>query len=504
MKSGKKRSSQKQDNSDTHDGHDIELFLDMMNGCSPGVSLGLARSGGNGEVFLTTTDRFRHMYVLGPSGTGKTTYLVAMALQDLNEGTPFAFFDPGNAVDQIIRLAPRQRLENVVFIDFNDPDCRVRLNLFDIDITDKAAVDRVCEDAVDLLRGDIPYAWAGARFEQKVRAAAMTILDVDFPHPRSLLLVGKLILDDGFRSSVLKHIKSEYVHRAWRAEDDASRSYDHGEVNQWIYSKFDIFDTNAVLQQVFGPGTSTIDVECIMAEGTTLLVKIDESVIGERVAKLFTRFFTKQEKRAVMRRRLQAVETITPYMLYFDEFQRFVSAPFAELLSESRKYSVGLVLANQNLHQLVQFNHQDEVVSSEVLDSVLANAGTLVAFRPSAKDAAVLAPEFDVRPEELRRVPQYAAMVKLLSAGSMDRPLVVSMPMAKGPADSGNAAWLVGRMLEKGIWTSPEEEGGKEAKAAAAAAKKDASARKARRADSPYVISEYSEPTDSFRRLILP
>ncbi|MCL2826290.1 MAG: type IV secretory system conjugative DNA transfer family protein, partial [Eggerthellaceae bacterium] len=308
---------------------------------------------------------------------------------------------------------------------------------------------------------------AGARYEQKVRAAAMTILDKDFPHPRSILLIGKLILDEQFRNRVLEVVKSEYVQQAWRSERAASRGDDYGEVAQWIYSKFDIFDTNATLQQVFGPGKSTIDIEYIMAAGKNLFVKIDESVIGQKVAEFLDRFFTKQEKRATMRRRLQDMDKIKPYFLYFDEFQRFVSEPFAELLSESRKYRVGLVLANQNLRQLVQYSRQNETMSSEVLDSVLANAGTLVAFNPSARDAEVLAPEFDVKPEELRRVPQYSATVRLLSNGRTAKPVVVSMPMVKGPADDGNREWLANRMLEEGIWIDPEKEKAEETKAEA-------------------------------------
>ncbi|MCL2826292.1 MAG: type IV secretory system conjugative DNA transfer family protein [Eggerthellaceae bacterium] len=433
----------------------------LLNGCSSGISLGIQLFGGPNAVFLPTVDRFRHIYVVGPSGEGKTTFLVGMALQDINQGRPFAFFDPGNAVDQIIRCAPREHLENVVLIDFNNPACKVRLNLFDIDISDKAAVDRACEDAIYLLRGNVPFAWAGARFEQKVRAASMTILDEGFPDPRSVLCVGKLILDDVYRKRILRHVRSDYVRRAWLAEDKAAMSLEHGEVNQWVYSKFDIFDTNDALQQIFGPGESTVDVERIMAEGKTLLAKIDESVVGTQVASMITRFFVAQEQRSVMRRRLYDPGAVQPYFLYFDEFQRFVSTSFAELLSESRKYQVGLVLANQNLRQLVQYNRQEEEVSSEVMESVLANAGNLVAFRPSAWDAKTLAPEFDVKPKDLRQVPQYAASVRLLSHTRTEKPLVVSMPLPKGPFDDGNAEWLADRMLEEGIWMSPDDGEGK-------------------------------------------
>jgi hypothetical protein len=425
---------------------------EMLSDAPLGIRLGFERFGEHREVFFFTTDRLRHQLVEGPSGCGKTNELVHQVVQDINTGTQVFVFDPGNAVDQIVAAVDEERLEDLVLADFSDPECKININFLDIDISDKTAVSRACEDAIEVLRGNIPFSWSGVRFEQKVRTAVMTILDKDFPHPRTPLIVGKLLLDKQFRDQTLQSIKSTYVLNSWKLEDEASRSSDYGETNQWVYAKFDIFDTNTTLKQAFGSGKPTIDIEGIMASGKSLLVKLDESMVGAKVADMLIRYFTMTLKHAVMRRSLIPEEERRLCILYFDEFQRFANESFSELLSEARKYRVGLVLANQNLRQLVPFSRQTEAFNSDLLESVLANVGTMMVFKPSAKDAAILADEFDTKPEKLRKVPPYCATVRLLSDGRAMEPVVMKISKPLGMKHPKNMQQLKERMKEEGMW----------------------------------------------------
>jgi hypothetical protein len=436
-----------------------DTALDMLDGWSPGISLGFQCYGENREVFQLMTDRFRHTYVLGPSGSGKTTHLVWMAMQDIRARTPVTVFASGDVVKRIVQQLDEGMLDNLIAVDFSDQESHVRFNLCDIDIDDKAAVDRAVEEIIYLLKGDVPPGWAGPRFDQKIRMAAYTVFDKDFPYKRSVLCIVKLIVDSQYRGTVLQSIKTPAVLKPWQMDDMAARSNDYGEVQEWVYAKCDIFENNSVLQRVFGAGKTTLDIEEEMAGTKSMLFNIDDSVLSPRVAGIIRRHLTRRTKDGVMRRSLQGEDRLVPRILIYDEFQQWVNDSFAELLSECRKYETGLVLAHQNLRQLVQYSRQTETMSSEVLESILSNVGTLIAFRPSAKDAEVLAPEFELKPEALRRVPRYSATVRLLSDGQPLKPVVVKVPMDKGPFHKDSPGRLRELMIEKGILVANDRDG---------------------------------------------
>lgn len=437
---------------------DAALDTIELGGWSPGISLGFQCYGDNREVFQLTTDRLRHTYVLGGTGSGKSTSLAWMALQDIKAKTPIVMFDSGDLIRRLVRQLDKEYLDDLIVVDFSDLDNHVRFNLFDVDIDNKTAVDRASEEIIYLLTGDVPPSYAGPRYEQKMRTAIYTVFDRGFPYERSVLCAIRLIMDKQYRIDVLRTIEDPKVIRSWKMEELASKSNDYGDYQQWVYCKSDIFENNLALRLFYGAGNTTLDIVKEMVGSKSMLFIIDESVLGPKVTAILRRHLTRMTKEGVMLRSSLGEEQLTPRFLYFDEFQQYVTCDSVpELFNWSRKYKIGISAANQNLRQLNQYNRQTETMSTEVLESVLANAGTLITFRPSASDAERLAPEFDLKPEELRRVPRYSATVRLLSDGQPLKPVVVKVPMDRGPFFKDNREILLKLMVEKGILVSRKD-----------------------------------------------
>jgi hypothetical protein len=366
-------------------------------------------------VRLGLGDRQRHMYVVGQTGTGKSTFLENLALQDMLSGNGFAFVDPhGDTAEKLLSMVPKERTEDVIYFSPADMDHPMGLNLFEFNNPDQK--DFLIQEALNMLYklyDPQHQGIMGPRYEHLFRNAALTIM-AD-PAGGTFVDIPKLFRDQKFVQQKLQHVKDMNVLEFWNKEMPASqRSNDFGEVTSWFVSKFGAFLSNEMMRNIIGQTKSAFDLRDIMDNKKILLVNLSKGRTGELNSKLLGMVFVMKFQAAAMSRSDIPEDQRVDFSLYVDEFQNFSTDSFATIMSEARKYHLNLIVANQFTTQLTQ----------EIRDAVFGNMGTIVSFRIGQNDVESIVqyfqPTFDG--DDMLRVPNYNTIVRTLIGGVPTQP----------------------------------------------------------------------------------
>jgi hypothetical protein len=366
-------------------------------------------------IRLALGDRQRHMYVVGQTGTGKSTFLENLALQDMLNGNGFAFVDPhGDVVDKLLAMVPKERTEDLIYFSPAEMDYPMGLNLFEFNTPDQK--DFLIQEALNMLYklyDPQHQGIMGPRYEHLFRNAALTIM-AD-PEGGTFVDIPKLFRDSKFVQQKLQHVKDLNVIEFWQKEMPASqRSNEFGEVVSWFVSKFGAFLSNEMMRNIIGQTKSAFDLRDIMDNRKILLVNLSKGRTGELNSKLLGMIFVMKFQAAAMSRSTIPENDRVDFSLYVDEFQNFSTDSFATIMSEARKYHLNLIVANQFTTQL----------TPEIRDAVFGNMGTIVSFRVGQNDVESLGkyfqPIFDV--DDLLRVPNYNTIVRTLIGGVPTQP----------------------------------------------------------------------------------
>lgn len=362
-------------------------------------------------IRLALTDRQRHMYVVGQTGTGKSTFLENLALQDMLNGDGFAFIDPhGDTAEKLLSMVPRERTEDVVYFCPADMDYPMGLNLFEFDQANPEQKDFLIQEAINMLyklydpqhQGII-----GPRYEHWFRNAALTIM-AD-PEGGTFIDIPKVFTDNKYAKQKLAHVKDQTVLDFWNKEMAQTSDYHKSEVLGWFVSKFGAFLSNEMMRNIIGQVKSAFNLREIMDNNKILIVNLSKGRTGELNSKLLGMIFVMKFQAAAMSRASIPESERHDFCLYVDEFQNFSTDSFATIMSEARKYHLNLIVANQFTTQLTE----------EIRDAVFGNMGTIVSFRVGQNDVEILSkyfqPLFD--PDDLLRVPNYNAIVRTLVGG---------------------------------------------------------------------------------------
>jgi hypothetical protein len=375
------------------------------------------------DVSIPERDRLRHMYVLGKSGGGKTNFMKNCVRQDVKycDGSIIIIDAHGDLADDAIRNIPKGRWKDVILLDLTNKDYLPCINPLDIDRSDRALVARIKQETSDILSRMGNHEWTGFRWRDYHNHIVDTLLDPGYPYPASLIDIQKLFMDQEHRKKIISLLKNEALKQWWMMEVN-NRSNDHTDTLQWVNCKYSPLADDHILRTVLGGDHSTVNIEDIICGNKILIVKIPAAVIGEATADLIGSLIILQLKNAIMRRKLLAADTreaLPNHFIYVDEFQSLAGnfETFAQMLSEARKFGIGLMLANQNLDQLRQLDRYTSMVSRRMLDSILGNVGSIVAFGLGNVDAEMLAPKFDVPPAALMNIGRYEAVAKILVDG---------------------------------------------------------------------------------------
>jgi hypothetical protein len=371
-------------------------------------------------IRVDPADRQRHMYAVGQTGTGKSTFLENLAYQDMLNGDGFAFVDPhGDTAERLLAMVPRERTEDVIYFCPADMDYPMGLNLFEFQTPDQK--DFLIQEALNMLYklyDPQHQGIMGPRYEHLFRNAALTVM-AD-PNGGTFVDIPKLFRDPQYVKQKLQYVNDQNVVEFWQKEmPQSQRSNEFGEVVSWFVSKFGAFLSNEMMRNIIGQTKSSFDLRDIMDNGKILLVNLSKGRTGELNSKLLGMVFVMKFQAAAMSRANIPESERRDFALYVDEFQNFSTDSFATILSEARKYHLNLIVANQFTTQLTE----------EVRDAVFGNIGTIVAFRVGQdEDAEALAkrfrPAFDS--SDLLRMPNYNAVVRTLIGGVPTQPFSLS------------------------------------------------------------------------------
>lgn len=344
------------------------------------TNLGVTNFRGSKEKFgVKITDRQRHVYVIGKSGTGKSTLLQNMAIDDITENRGVAVVDPhGEYVDYVLDRIPDRRIEDVIVFDPSDKDYPIGFNILEVEDPKYKLV--TASGVVGVFKKIFGDSW-GPRLEYWLSSAILALLD--YPGA-TLVMVPRLFVDDAFREEVIAGVKDPIIRNRWITEYNKLDQKQRSETISPILNKVGQFLSSAIIRNIVGQPKSSINIRRLMDDGKIMLVKLSKGLIGEDNAALLGALIITKMQLAAMSRADSDVSTRKDFFLYVDEFQNFATDSFATILSEARKYGLSLTMAHQYIAQL------SEVVSK----AVFGNVGTLIAFRVGSDDAAFLTKEF--------------------------------------------------------------------------------------------------------------
>ena len=354
-------------------------------------------------------DRLAHSYVVGKTGTGKSTLLNTMAAQDVAAGNGFALFDPhGDLAEKVAALAAVRRAKDLIYLNVPEADLPWTFNPFARIPADKRAL--AAAGMVEVFKKLWPDDW-GPRLEHLLRNVVFTLLESP---GASFADIPPLLTNRDYRDQLLASVTNDVVRDFWQTEYARYSPAFRAVVVAPLQNKLGALLTDPILRRILTDERAQLDLRRLMDEGRILIVNLDKGRIGEGPASLLGSLLVSHLSLAGLSRSNLLEEERRDFLIYLDEFQLFGTQSLANMLSELRKYRVGMVLAHQHLSQL------DPVVR----DAVFGNVGTMMAFRLGAEDAVFLAREFapTFTFTDLTGLPRFNLYLRLLIDGETTKP----------------------------------------------------------------------------------
>lgn len=357
---------------------------------------------------IKDADRMHHVYVIGKTGTGKTTLLHTLLCGDIRRGMGCALLDPhGDLAERVFKDADAKTRSRVTYVDPADPDCPYTYN--PLVRTAPALRPLVAAGLLDVFSMMWSDAW-GSRMEHVLRQAILALLD----QPRATLAdILKLLTDQHFRTSALNHIQNEQVRRYWRDEFPKYAKRYQADSIAPIQSKVGALLADPRLNRFFTAQSGQLSLRSIMDNGEVLLVNLSKGRLGSDSAALLGGVLTTMLGVAAFSRVNRPINQRRRFFIYVDEFQIFTTLAIAEMLAELRKTGVAMVVAHQFLAQL----------KPPIREAVLGNAGTMIAFRVGADDASYLSREFEPRFKRIDflHLPNHHIRLRMMIDGAPSR-----------------------------------------------------------------------------------
>jgi len=359
---------------------------------------------------MPNDDRRAHTYIVGKTGTGKSTLMEFMVRQDIARGRGLALLDPhGDLVERVAEWVRRERRTDVIYLNVPDPGGLEVLNpLEDVPLLQRSAM---ASGLVAALKKVFAESW-GVRMEYVLRNALLLLLD----QPSATIAdIRSLLTDDAFRRNAAARATHAPVADFWLREFElfpAGRF--RAEVISPILNKIGPLLTDRFLHRIVAAPRSTIKLRDVMDSDGVLLVNLSKGRLGEGPSSLFGSLLLSTLSLAALSRADTRPEGRRNFFVFADEFHLFTTPTVAEMMAELRKYGIGLILANQFLDQIDQ----------TIRNSIIGNAGTLISFRVGAVDATFVAREFapEFTRDDLLGLPNRNFVVRMLSGGEAIRP----------------------------------------------------------------------------------
>lgn len=373
---------------------------------------------------LSQEDRRRHMYVVGQTGTGKSTLLKDVIRQDILAGRGVGYIDPhGQDAEELLSVIPSWRADDVVYFNAADFAYPMAWNLLASDAIDPAERDRVASIIVSGFQGIFGNSW-GPNLEYVLLGCLHTLLARG---NTSILGVPRLITERDYRAHVLSFVRDPGVRMFWK--NFAKQEAEHKDATTSVINKVGRLFLSPTMRNIFGQAANKIHPRRIMDEGKIFIVNLAKGAIGDDAARIIGALLIAQFFSASLTRRTIPEDKRRDFALVVDEFPSFSTTVIGSILSESRKYRLSAILANQFLGQL------DEKTE----DAIFGNPGAVVSFRVGEEDAALLAKHFggDYTPEHFASLDNFTVCVKQLARGIAQDPFIGQTHRFQAPAHEG-------------------------------------------------------------------
>ncbi|MEO0857670.1 MAG: type IV secretion system DNA-binding domain-containing protein [Bacteroidota bacterium] len=342
-----------------------------------GIELGTTEE--DETLSLSTSDRLKHLHVLGATGTGKSNFLLSLIKQDLEAGHGFALLDPhGDLVEGVATLLSEADRNRTVFLDPTDSEYATGWNV--LGANSQTEADLLSSDLVAVFER-LATSW-GDQMTSVLGNAVMTLLEA--PEPTTLVELRRFLIDENYRAELLATISDPFLREYWEVEWPLISGR---KPQAPILTRLDTLLRQRSVREALTLTGRALDFRAVMDEGQILLAKLPRGLIGAETSSLLGALLLSKLYQTGLSRQDIGVSARRPFFVYIDEFQSFATPSVATLFSELRKYGLGLVIAHQDLSQLSS-------TGAGVERAVMGNSYARVAFRVSERDARTLAPGF--------------------------------------------------------------------------------------------------------------
>lgn len=373
---------------------------------------------------IKTDDRRRHIYIIGKTGTGKTTMMENMVINDILVGRGVGLIDPhGDFAEKILHFIPENRLDDVIYFNPSDIDYPIGFNPLE-KVGDEYRYI-VASGLMTIFKKIWPDVWS-ARMEYILNNSLLSLLE----YPGSTLLgIMRLLTNREYRQAVVNRLADPIIKSFWIDEFARYTQRLEAEATAAILNKVGQFVANPLIRNIIGQPHSTIDIRRMMDEGKIFIANLSKGKIGEdNSALLGAMLITKMQLAAMSRVNIPEKDR-RDFYLYIDEFQNFSTESFASTLSEARKYHLNLTLAHQYIEQL----------DDKVRSAVFGNVGSIVCFRIGAEDSEFVEKEFEpeFNANDLVNLSKHNIYVKLMIDGIASHPFSAeTLPPGEMPKDT--------------------------------------------------------------------
>ena len=339
------------------------------------ILLGInAHDGEQQEVRLAVPERLRHAHIVGASGTGKSSLLLNLIVQDIQRGAGIGLIDPhGDLVDAVATHIPPERFEDVILFDPSDQDFAIGFNI--LRAHNELEKNVLASDLVAVFQR-LSTTW-GDQMSSVLGNAILAFLESD--RGGTLIDLRRFLLEPGFRNEFLKSVSDSEIIYYWQHHFPLLK----GAPVVSVLTRLDSFLRTKTIRYMVAQKDDCLDFPAILNEGKIFLAKLSQGLIGEENSYLLGSLLVSKFQQTAMSRQAIARTERNPYLLYLDEFHHFATPSMVSILTGARKYALGLTLAHQELRQL-------ETTVHDLASAVLTNPYARVCFRLGDQDARKL------------------------------------------------------------------------------------------------------------------
>jgi hypothetical protein len=376
----------------------------------PLACIGNRENWGGTEPFgLFAADRRQHVYTIGKTGTGKTTLLRNLILQDIYAGRGVGLIDPhGDLAQDIIDHVPSWRTDDVVYFNPADLDFPIGFNLLQRVPPERR--HRIASGLVLAMKSIWRDSW-GPRLEYILYASVAALLDCENV---SILGIQRMLVDRRYRRWVVDQVGDPLVRSFWLDEFEHYDLRYMREAIAPVQNKVGQLLMSPPIRNVLGQIRRRVDPRFMMDNRRIFIANLSKGQLGEDKANLLGSVLVTSFELAALERVDVREDEREDFFLFIDEFHNFTTDSFATILSEARKYRLCLTLSHQYLDQ----------VAESVRKAIFGNVGTLISFRVGDFDAQMLSLDYGgvYTPSQFSSLDNFEVLVKLLSRGQHGDP----------------------------------------------------------------------------------